>query len=103
MAEALKILQSLADGESVGEVEIALGPGVHKEEAARAWAALTRDTPLADAHVVWEQALGLLRCGNCGHEYTGDRLESCPYCGSDGVVIEPAVPVSLGRWVVDAA
>jgi Zn finger protein HypA/HybF involved in hydrogenase expression len=103
MAEALEALQRLADGESVGEVEIALGPGVDQEDAALVWETLTKDTPLADAHVVWEQALDLLHCRNCGHEYTGDRLEGCPYCGGDGVVIEPALPVSLGRWVVTAA
>ena len=102
MAEVVETLQSLADGESVGEVEIALGPGVDREDAERAWETVTEDTPLAGAHVVWEQALDLLRCGDCGHEYTGDRLESCPYCGGDGVVIEPAVPVSLGHWVVAA-
>lgn len=103
MAEALETLRSLADGEPIGEVEIALGPGVDQEDAALVWETLTEDTPLADAHVVWEQALDLLRCGECGHEYTGDRLEVCPYCGGDGVVIEPALPVSLGRWVIAAA
>jgi hydrogenase nickel incorporation protein HypA/HybF len=100
MAEALDTLQSLAYGESVEEVEIALGPGVDREDAARVWEILTEDTPLADTHVIWEQALDLMRCGDCGHEYTGNRLESCPYCGGDGVVIEPALAVSLGRWVV---
>lgn len=99
MVEVLETLRILAGGISVREVEIALGPGVDREDAERAWEALSEDTPLADAHVVWEQALDLHRCGDCGHEYTGDRLESCPYCGADGVVIEPAVPVSLGRWV----
>lgn len=64
---------------------------------------MTENTPLADAHVTWEQALDLLRCRDCGHEYTGDCLESCPYCGGDGVMIERALPVSLGRWVVAAA
>jgi Zn finger protein HypA/HybF involved in hydrogenase expression len=102
MAEVVETLQSLANGESVGEVEIALGPGVDREDAERAWETVTEDTPLAGAHVVWEQALDLLQCGVCGHEYTGDRLESCPYCGGDGVLIEPALPVSLRRWVVAA-
>lgn len=99
IAEVLRTLQSLADGESIGEVEIALGPGVDREGAKRAWETLTEGTPLAGAHVVWEQALDLLRCGDCGHEYTGDRLDSCPYCGGDGLVIEPTAPVSLGHWV----
>jgi Zn finger protein HypA/HybF involved in hydrogenase expression len=79
MGEALETLQRLADGESVGEVEIALGPGVDQDDAARVWENLTEDTPLGDAHVIWEQALDVLQCGDWGHEYTGDRLESCPY------------------------
>jgi Zn finger protein HypA/HybF involved in hydrogenase expression len=102
MAEVVETLERLADGESVGEVEIALGPGIDRDQAERGWETVTEDTPLAGARVIWEQALDLLRCGDCGHEYTGDRLESCPYCGGDGVVIEPALPVSLGRWVAAA-
>jgi Zn finger protein HypA/HybF involved in hydrogenase expression len=102
MADVLETLRILAGGRSVGEVEIALGPGVDRDDAERAWETLSEDTPLEDAHVVWEQAVDLLRCGDCDHEYTGEPLESCPYCGGDGVVIEPAVPVSLGRWVAAA-
>ncbi|MFP4073366.1 MAG: hypothetical protein ACLFVZ_04950 [Actinomycetota bacterium] len=64
--------------------------------------ALTEGTPLADAHVTWEQALDLLHCGGCGHDFAGNRLDVCRYCGGDGVVIEPAPPVSLGRWAVAA-
>ncbi|MFP4073367.1 MAG: hypothetical protein ACLFVZ_04955 [Actinomycetota bacterium] len=37
MVEALEILQSLADGEPVGEVEIALGSGVDEEDGTRVW------------------------------------------------------------------
>lgn len=72
-----------------------MGPGVDQEDAALDWETLTEDTPLADAHVVWEQALDLLRCGDCSHDYTVDRLEVCHYCGGDGVVIEPALQ---GAW-----
>jgi Zn finger protein HypA/HybF involved in hydrogenase expression len=103
MAGVLETLQSLAGEQPIGAVEIALGPGVDQEEAALAWSALTDGTPLAAAHVTWEQSSDLLRCSGCGHEYTGDRLEVCPYCGADGVVIEAAPPVSLGHWVVVAA
>lgn len=98
MADALETLRRLVDDQPIGEVEIALGPDVDREKAAESWKTLTEGTPLAEAHVTWEQASDLLRCGECGHEYTGDRLESCPYCGGDGVVIEPAPPVSLGHW-----
>ena len=102
MADALETLRILTDGGRVREVEIALGPGVNREDAIRAWNAVSADTPLADTRVVWEDAVDLLRCGDCGNEYTGDRLDSCPYCGADGVVVETAIPVSVGRWVVPA-
>jgi hypothetical protein len=42
VAEVVETLQSLAEGESVGEVEIALGPGVDREDAERAWEALPK-------------------------------------------------------------
>jgi hypothetical protein len=54
--------------------------------------AVTDDTPLAFVHVSWEQESDLLRCDSCGHRYVGDRLELCPCCGAEGVVIEPALP-----------
>lgn len=100
ISEALETLESLADGRAIRTVEIALGPGVDPGRAARAWQTLTQDTRFASTHVTWEQASDLLRCDECGHEYTGEPLDSCPYCGGDGVVVEPALPVSLGRWVV---
>ncbi|HEX6220897.1 MAG TPA: hypothetical protein VF115_07370, partial [Acidimicrobiia bacterium] len=77
MAEAPETLQSLADGERSGKSRWNWGPGVDQEDAALDWETLTEDTPLADAHVVWEQALDLLRCGACSHDYTGNRLEVC--------------------------
>lgn len=102
IAEALEVLESLAAGQKLREVEIALGPGVDPGRAAQAWTVGTENTPLASVHVTWEQAFDLLRCEACGHEFAGNRLELCPYCGAEGVVIEPALPVSVGRWVTAA-
>lgn len=87
----------------LSSVEIALGPGIDRFRAALAWRDLTADTPLAPAHVTWERAQDLLRCDVCDREYTGDGLESCPYCGNDGTVIEAALPIAVGRWVFAAA
>lgn len=102
IAEALETLGSLAGGRTIREVEIALGPGLDSGRATRAWETLTEGTPFELTHVTWEEASDLLRCVACGHEYAGESLDSCPYCGGDGVVIEPALPVSLGRWIVAA-
>ncbi|MEX2652405.1 MAG: hydrogenase/urease maturation nickel metallochaperone HypA [Acidimicrobiia bacterium] len=99
VAKALGTLRSLTAGQAISEVEIVLGPSVERSVAAKAWETLTANTPLAAAHVTWEQGLDLVRCELCGHEYTGVGSDSCPYCGGDGVVIEPAVPIEVGRWV----
>ncbi|MGA7270175.1 MAG: hydrogenase/urease maturation nickel metallochaperone HypA [Acidimicrobiia bacterium] len=96
--EALETLRSLTDREALTAVEMVLGPGVDRARAIRAWRALTEGTPFESVHVTWEQGLDLLRCGECGHEYTGDGLESCPYCGADGMVVEAAVPIEIGHW-----
>lgn len=98
--EVLETLRSLAGDEPIGEVEIALGRQVDREEAIRSWNMLTQGTELEGTRVIWERAFDLLHCADCGHDYTGDGLDPCPYCGSDGVVIETAPPVSLGRWVI---
>jgi Zn finger protein HypA/HybF involved in hydrogenase expression len=98
VAEALETLRSLVDGEPMAAVEIVLGPGVDGTRAIRAWRVLTEDTPFEGVHVTWERGLDLLRCERCDHEYTGEELDTCPYCGGDGVVVESAVPIEIGHW-----
>jgi Zn finger protein HypA/HybF involved in hydrogenase expression len=100
MAGVIATLLSLAGDEVIAEVEIALGHGVEREGALRSWSTLTKGTELEDARVIWERSLDLFRCSECGRDYTGDRLEVCPYCGADGVLIETAPSVSLGHWIV---
>lgn len=100
VATVLETLRRLVGDEPIEDVEIALGRGVDREEAIRSWDSLTQETPLEGTRVIWERSLDLLRCADCGRDYTGGPLEACPYCGGDGMVIETAPPVSLGRWVV---
>lgn len=102
VTEALETLRSLRDGEQITAVEVALGPGVDRAQAARAWRAQTEHTPFEAIHVTWEQGLDLLRCEHCEHEYTGDELDACPYCGGDGMMLEAAVPMQIGRWSGEA-
>lgn len=100
---ALATIKRATRDRALSSVEIALGPGVDRFRAALAWRDLTTDTPLTDTHVTWERAQDLLRCDLCDREYAGDGLESCPYCGGDGTVIEVALPIAVGRWVLAAA
>lgn len=102
VAEIVETLAGLVGLSDVVGVEIALGPGVDRARAEEVWRDLTEHTGLGAAHVTWERASDLLRCGECGHEYSGDRLDSCPYCGGDGVVIETAPPISLGHLSMNA-
>lgn len=100
---ALATVKRATRDRALSSVEIALGPGVDPFRAALAWHDLTAGTPLAQAHVTWERAQDLLRCDLCDREYPGDGLESCPYCGGDGTVIEAALPIAVGRWIFAAA
>lgn len=94
---AIATLRRLCDG-PLAWVEIALGPEVDTHEAELAWKTVTDGTDLGDAHITWERAYDRLVCDAAGHEYTGEAMEACPYCGADGVVIEPAPPIAVVRW-----
>jgi Zn finger protein HypA/HybF involved in hydrogenase expression len=98
IADAVDTLRVLVGDESVETVEIVLAPGIDRTNAVEAWSDLTVGTSLADTHVIWEEGNDLLRCDGCGHEYRGDRLDSCPCCGGDGVVIESIPPVAVAHW-----
>lgn len=99
--QTVTTLSSLAAGKRVKEVEIALGPGVDRVRAIAAWRSITGSTPFATTHVTWELAAALLRCERCQHEFFEGDFGICPYCGGDGVVIHPAAPISVGRWVLE--
>lgn len=98
---SLGTLNRLTRGRGIRSVEIAIGPGVDQYEAELAWKTLTAQSPLALTHVTWERAYDLLVCDALGHRYSGEAMETCPYCGRDGVVIEPAAPITVGRWELE--
>ena len=101
VANVVETLSALVGDDIVGEVEIAVGPGVDVASAAAEWFGLTLGTALEDVHVTWERAVDLLRCDDCGHQFEGSALENmCPYCGADGVIIAAASPISLGNWIL---
>ena len=97
VASAIATLRRLCDA-PLASVEIALGPGVDSHESELAWKEFTDGTAFGDTRVTWERAYDRLVCDFAGHEYTGEAMEACPYCGADGVVIEPAPPIAVVRW-----
>ncbi len=101
VADVLETLEVLTEGQALREVEIALGPEVNRAGAEAAWNVLSAGTRFASTHVTWEQATDLLGCEQCHHEFTSDGTGACPYCGGQGMVLEPAVPISVGHWEID--
>jgi hydrogenase nickel incorporation protein HypA/HybF len=101
VANVIETLFVLVDTAALHTVEVAVGPGVDLGSAAEQWVGQTAGTSLARARVTWERSSDLLRCDGCEAEYQGAALESCPYCGGDGMVVEAAPPISLGHWEVE--
>ncbi len=95
--EAVNTLVALSRGRRVTEVEIVLGPGMLLSIAEPAWEELTAGTPAEGARVTWELARDTLRCMACDLEYPGDRLDACPMCGSDGMVVERVPEIAIGE------
>ncbi|MEE8485673.1 MAG: hydrogenase maturation nickel metallochaperone HypA [Acidimicrobiia bacterium] len=85
----------------VTEVRILISPDVIVEVAADAWSAVVEGTPLEEARVEWVHLDPLLRCLDCGADYRGGRLDQCPACGGDGLVIESVAIAELDTWRVD--
>jgi hydrogenase nickel incorporation protein HypA/HybF len=80
------------------QVRVAIGPGVHLDAAEMAWQQAAAGTAIEQAAVVWEEAFDVLRCLDCGTLYRGWKLDRCPGCAGDGLVVEPAPELALEDW-----
>ncbi|WP_239405276.1 hydrogenase maturation nickel metallochaperone HypA [Frankia sp. Cj3] len=47
----------------------------------------------------WRNAADRLRCFACGCECDGGRLDPCPSCGGNGIVIVPADELTVLDWM----
>ncbi|WP_239346109.1 hydrogenase maturation nickel metallochaperone HypA [Frankia sp. CIT1] len=47
----------------------------------------------------WRNASDRLRCFACGCECDGGRLDPCPSCGGNGIVIVPADELTVLDWM----
>lgn len=86
-------------GHPVRQVTIGLGPGVDPETVSSAWRSATQGSIAELAEVVWEAQPDLLSCFGCGLDYRGSKLDRCPACGGNGLVVEPAPEVAVLGWL----
>jgi Zn finger protein HypA/HybF involved in hydrogenase expression len=95
---AVAELTARCDTDAVRQVRVAIGPDVDRAVAEAAWANAAAGTPAEGAVVTWERALNTLCCLDCGGLYPGGRLDRCPRCGGDGLVVDAAPELALEDW-----
>lgn len=98
VGEVVARLLTLAEGNPLSEVTVAIGPEMYEPVAEDAWRSAVFGTNAEDAKVRWVEGLHLLSCFQCSAEYRGAKLDRCPSCGGDGLVLEPAPDVALEGW-----
>jgi Zn finger protein HypA/HybF involved in hydrogenase expression len=86
-------------GGSVTEVIAAVGPDVDLGVVTGIWEEMVFGTVAATARLVCEPAVDTLRCIDCGDDYRGSKLDRCPGCGGDGLVIVAAPEFEILSWV----
>lgn len=47
-----------------------------------------KDTPCAEAKLVFEHRPAILKCGSCGKEFPHEKSFNCPFCGGDSVLVK---------------
>jgi Zn finger protein HypA/HybF involved in hydrogenase expression len=85
-------------GGRVSRVVAAIGPGVDPGVVTGIWDEIVFGTPAASADLVWELATDTLRCIVCGTDYAGAKLDQCPECLGDGLVVERAPEFVVLSW-----
>ncbi|WP_239334279.1 hydrogenase/urease maturation nickel metallochaperone HypA [Frankia sp. CiP3] len=96
---AVAALVDASAGARVRTVVLAIGTGVDIDAAAAAWHGAATGTCLEASHVEWRNAADRLRCFACGCEYDGGRLDPCPSCGGNGIVIAAADELAVVDWM----
>ena len=98
VAETAEHLRVISDGRRVGSVTLALGPGMDHAATVQAWEHVTSSGPLASAAVTWMERGHRLACLACTAEYEGDKLDPCPTCGADGLLVAAADDLTIVDW-----
>lgn len=88
-------IESLAEFDQLARIEVALGPSMEQPVAEAAWEHIVEGTALQSVDVEWTTVSDLLACLVCAAEYRGEKVDVCPECGGDGLVVEPAMDVDI--------
>ncbi|MCK9930277.1 hydrogenase maturation nickel metallochaperone HypA [Frankia sp. Mgl5] len=95
---AVSAIAEASEGTPVRTVVLAAAAGVDIASATAAWQSAAAGTCLENTHLSWEHAADRLRCFACGHEYDGARLDPCPSCGGNGLVVTAADELAVVSW-----
>lgn len=98
VSTALSELLERTNGQPVRAVRLALGPGAEREVIEAVWAQAVAGTAADGAVVEWVEARDELVCFDCGRLYAARRLDPCPACGGNGLVVGPAPDITIEDW-----
>lgn len=97
--EAARLLAELDDAAvSPTTVTVAIAADVDLDIARDAWESATDGTLLAGVPVEWVVRSARLACLTCEHEYPGGKLDRCPECGGDGLIVEKPPTAEALSW-----
>ncbi len=97
-AAAARLLQQIDPSDPPSTVAVGIAPDVYREIARDAWSAATADTPLEAVPVEWIIRYPVLVCLDCGTEYEGEKLDRCPSCGGNGLIVEDVPIAEVLAW-----
>lgn len=94
---AARVLEG-TEGRRLTAVVLGVGSGAAREVVAAAWARVTAGTEAEAAAVTWVEIADTLQCFACGAAYHGGKLDVCPSCGGNGLVVDAAPDFSILDW-----
>jgi Zn finger protein HypA/HybF involved in hydrogenase expression len=97
VANALRQVVERSGRSSVTRVVLNVGADLQPETVQLYWRELARGTNAADASLEIERAADVLVCTSCAKRYFGTKLDCCPRCGSDGLIVEAAPEVAVAE------
>jgi len=98
MAAARLVANVEEAGTVPAAVTVGIAADVDVEIARDAWASATAGTVLEGVPVAWEVRRSVLACLACGNEYAGEKLDRCPVCGGDGLVVDEPPVAEVLSW-----
>ena len=97
--EAARLLHQLSnDHPPPSAVTVAVATDVNLATARDAWESATAGTRLSDVPVEWVVHSATLVCLTCTGEYVGSKLDRCPACGGNGLIINDPPTARVVSW-----